>query len=718
MATDVTQLLIKVNSDQVAKADKRVDKLGKSSNKTTKATNSLGVAFRRFAGPAALVYGIFKGSSAIVKTGSAFETFEKQLLAVTGTTALAAAELDYLTDVANRNALSLRGTIGPYVRVKESMSKLGLEAEDTRALFEGVSNAAATFALSADEVNGVLVAFSQVASKGKVQAEELRNQIGERLPGAFSLAAQSLGVTTEELNKMLETGQVLAKDFLPRFAQLLKENYGNNLADKTDTLAASARRAGTAFDLLKKAIFDLSSETIGEFVSLKGILDATAEKVNMVTGALNFMKDAKQANVFVEIAEDLGKLAMEMEVFGEFKFRDEKLDSLVAKFKDLAGTAEKGELSNFMLALAVGINEQESALSKLNSQIGGSGASNAQKKSLIQIQETLVALRHFEKKLPEIFAEKEGPIDIGTATRDGDEEDPEQSLALERLKKYLNAEWEARDAAFIEEELQLEDKHARDLELLGKSLENKQLKQDEYNDLKKKSEAKLQKDMENLAKKEAMSSQRQQLQGYNQLLGMTGDITAQLQSMAEEGSSAQKALFFASKGISIAQAIINTELAATRAMAEYPAPGNVGMATAIRALGYTSVGLMMGQTISQGSSGNFAEGGIVPGGSFNSDNVTASVNSGEMILNFAQQKQLLDMANGDRRSSGQGVNVNVINNSGSEIEVQEDEGKNGERMIEIIVSKVEKNISSKVQQGGNRLSKSFEGAYGLKRGNS
>ena len=89
-----------------------------------------------------------------------------------------------------------------------------------------------------------------------------------------------------------------------------------------------------------------------------------------------------------------------------------------------------------------------------------------------------------------------------------------------------------------------------------------------------------------------------------------------------------------------------------------------------------------------------------------------------MILNFAQQKELLDMAKGGGHSSGGGVNVNVINNSGSEIDVQENEGKNGQRMIEIIVSKVEKNIASKVQQGGNMFSKSFEGAYGLKRGNS
>jgi len=42
----------------------------------------------------------------------------------------------------------------------------------------------------------------------------------------------------------------------------------------------------------------------------------------------------------------------------------------------------------------------------------------------------------------------------------------------------------------------------------------------------------------------------------------------------------------------------------------------------------------------------FAEGGIVPGTSFSGDNITARVNSGEMVLNGSQQARLFEMANG------------------------------------------------------------------------
>lgn len=61
--------------------------------------------------------------------------------------------------------------------------------------------------------------------------------------------------------------------------------------------------------------------------------------------------------------------------------------------------------------------------------------------------------------------------------------------------------------------------------------------------------------------------------------------------------------------------------------------------------GMTQLASMVSQ-IKQLTAGGYAEGGIVPGNSFNGDKVMAMVNSGEMILNTHQQKNLFDMLNG------------------------------------------------------------------------
>lgn len=65
--------------------------------------------------------------------------------------------------------------------------------------------------------------------------------------------------------------------------------------------------------------------------------------------------------------------------------------------------------------------------------------------------------------------------------------------------------------------------------------------------------------------------------------------------------------------------------------------------------------------IKQLTAGGYAEGGIIPGNSFAGDKVMAMVNSGEMILNTHQQKNLFDMLNG---ITGTGITSSKIELTG------------------------------------------------------
>jgi len=84
-------------------------------------------------------------------------------------------------------------------------------------------------------------------------------------------------------------------------------------------------------------------------------------------------------------------------------------------------------------------------------------------------------------------------------------------------------------------------------------------------------------------------------------LAMFSDLAGQsaqlLQGIGQEGSLAYKTLFIASKAAAMAQAVINTELAATKAMAEGGLIMGIPAATAIRAVGYASVALIAGQSL-------------------------------------------------------------------------------------------------------------------------
>lgn len=165
-------------------------------------------------------------------------------------------EIAYLRDVTHRLGLEFYSTAQAYQQFQAASRGTALEGDKARAVFESVAKAAAVMGLSADNTSGVLLALQQMISKGNVQAEELRGQLGERLPGAFQIAAKSMGVTTAELGKMLENGQVLADDFLPKFAAELERSLGDAPKKAANRLDASVNRAISAWTRFKENVGD------------------------------------------------------------------------------------------------------------------------------------------------------------------------------------------------------------------------------------------------------------------------------------------------------------------------------------------------------------------------------------------------------------------------------------------------------------------------------
>jgi tape measure domain-containing protein len=141
-----------------------------------------------------------------------------------------AKSIAFVDETVDRLKINLISSREGFKQLAGSMRGTALEGQATRDIFEGVATAAAANRLPAEDLRGAYLAIGQIASKGKVQAEELRGQLGERLPGAFQIAAKSMGVTQAELNKMLETGQVMAEDFLPKFAAQLKKEFAEGAA--------------------------------------------------------------------------------------------------------------------------------------------------------------------------------------------------------------------------------------------------------------------------------------------------------------------------------------------------------------------------------------------------------------------------------------------------------------------------------------------------------
>ena len=190
----------------------------------------------------------FEGLSFIVNVNKNFESLDKALRAVSVTEEEFIINQRFLNGVIDDFGLEIEDTTKVFKNFYAAATTAGITATDTREIFESVTKVAGNLRLSQDDVNGALIAFGQIASKGKVQAEELRGQIGERLPGAFSIAARAMGVTQEKLNDLLKDGKVVANDFLPKFAKELEKTFGKE--DRIDSLQASINRLNNSIKRL------------------------------------------------------------------------------------------------------------------------------------------------------------------------------------------------------------------------------------------------------------------------------------------------------------------------------------------------------------------------------------------------------------------------------------------------------------------------------------
>ena len=176
------------------------------------------------------------------------------LLAAAGTAKQAAADFGFLRDESGRLGVSIREISKDFVKFSASTVGTALEGAKAKDVFTAVLEASRALGLSTEDTSGSLRALGQMLSKSTVQAEELRGQLGDRIPGAFKMAARAMGLTTEELNKQLKAGQVLAVDLLPKLAIELRRLAAAGLLVSTGSVVAELQRLGNAlFEMVSAA---------------------------------------------------------------------------------------------------------------------------------------------------------------------------------------------------------------------------------------------------------------------------------------------------------------------------------------------------------------------------------------------------------------------------------------------------------------------------------
>ena len=216
----------------------------------------------------------------LVTAAAQMEQLRSGLTAVTGDATKAGQELEFVRKVAIRIGADVTEVGKAFLGLSAATKGTAVEGEPTRQVFESVATAMGKAGKSSAETANALQALAQMASKGVVQSEELRGQLGEALPGALNAAAKGLGITTADLMKLVEEGKIAASDLFPALSKGLNELYGG--APSAQTLSQEITNVKNSFTEMAANIGDaggLSALKVGAEIAQGAIVSLDASVV-------------------------------------------------------------------------------------------------------------------------------------------------------------------------------------------------------------------------------------------------------------------------------------------------------------------------------------------------------------------------------------------------------------------------------------------------------
>jgi len=228
-----------------------MNKLGNATDKTKKDVSQLDQALGKIGTMVAGAFAIDKiveFGKAVLKATAEMQNLEVRMKDLAGGNDEALKTFGDLKQMANDLGLSYKSLTTNYVQFTSAAKASGMEVDKASRIFKSMTIALAGTGASTEQVKSAMMALTQMIGKQKISAEEMRQQLGEAMPSAIGIMAKALGVGTQELDKMMSSGQLLANEVLPKFAEEAERAFGGNVEQMSGNITANMERLKNAWE--------------------------------------------------------------------------------------------------------------------------------------------------------------------------------------------------------------------------------------------------------------------------------------------------------------------------------------------------------------------------------------------------------------------------------------------------------------------------------------
>jgi len=270
--------------NRVLAADKAVDKWGRTGERSIGFAKNLLSAFGVVGG----VTAVATFTKAVFEEIKEIQSLDLALKNVTETQENFYAQQVFLNRIAEDYGLKINDLTKSYTQFYvNAKDKLG--NGEIQNIFESISKSTAVMGLSSENAERAFYALNQMMSKGTVQSEELRGQLGDALPGAFKAMVAAyqklhpeMKVTEASFAKLMKDGKILSAEVIPEFAKQLEIMFGVENINRVETLTSKTNRLSTAWTDFVRNLDNSDTGGISRFFGFF---------IELGTDVLNLLKD-------------------------------------------------------------------------------------------------------------------------------------------------------------------------------------------------------------------------------------------------------------------------------------------------------------------------------------------------------------------------------------------------------------------------------------------
>ena len=213
--------------------------------------------------------GIFAGGKTAVEKFANRESQETSIKFLSKTEQEGKSNLAFLRNLSKEYGVSFSGMLDGYKQLKANMNMMDIAPEEQNNKFKKISAAIRVMGLDAQASSSVFYAFSQMMSKGSIQAQELKLQLANAYPSAVPSLAKSMGVSIKYLNKMLDAGAISWKKYGDNFIDFMYNDVKKGIPNAVNTVSAGIARISNTIENAWVGI--------GDAIAKSGALDVISQ---------------------------------------------------------------------------------------------------------------------------------------------------------------------------------------------------------------------------------------------------------------------------------------------------------------------------------------------------------------------------------------------------------------------------------------------------------